>query len=145
MRRPKPDRFVNWKKVETPTCDLVANSVLPHTKGQVAVCSYRSEQNSVFNVCENCDSYIRAAKWLAEHGKEPSETTVAAAARVVKTGEYAFVPSPGSAHMTQNVFHHLSKWAKDGLLTKRTVSDSVKDRSVVVFRLVPSEEESDST
>lgn len=137
MRRPKPDRFVHWKKVETPTCDLVANSVLPHTKGEVAIASYRSAQDGVFNVCENCDAYIRAAKWLTERGKEPSETAVAAAAQVVKTGEYAFIPSQGSAHMTRNVFHHLSKWAKEGLLTKESSSDSVKNRTIVVFRLVP--------
>ncbi len=136
MRRPKPDRFVRWKKVETPTCDLVANSVLPHTKGEVAIASYRSAQDGVFNVCENCDAYIRAAKWLAERGKDPSETAVAAAAQVIKTGEYAFVPSQGSAHMTRNVFPHLSKWAKEGLLTKESRSDSVKNRTIVVFRLV---------
>lgn len=75
---------MRWKKVETPTCDLVANSVLPHTKGEVAIAFYRSAQDGVFNVCENCDAYIRAAKWLAERGEGSFPTRTTPRGAVVK-------------------------------------------------------------
>jgi len=137
MRRPKPDRFVTWKKIDTTgTCGLISNSVLPHSKDQAIAAVYQTPQTRV-GVCENCDAYIRAAKWLAERGKPLTETIVFAAAQVVKTGTYVYEPPPGTSHMKRNVFHHLSKLHKEGLLTKESSSDSAKDRTVVTFRLVP--------
>lgn len=138
MRRPKPDRFLNWVEAAKKECEVVANSVLPHDPSMEIVSIFTKEDGSTVSVCKNCDSYVRAAKWLSENGKGIGETAVFAAAQVVRTGVYEYVPPPGMSHMTRNVFHHLSKWAKAGLLTKDTNRASPTERTVVTFRLTAS-------
>lgn len=132
-------RFLTWTlTTDKPTsarCNVLGNSMLPHSKDKMAVAVAIKDDGKRVAVCECCRNHIAATHWLREHGQEPSESKIATVSLPL-SGRWEIMQRQG--YQRNAIMHFVRILEGLGHVTRdeKTVCAGQVTRREVSFRMI---------